>query len=74
VIKHNPSKKYSRKRAVAERYGVSERTVDRWVEFGKLPAPVYLPGSRIPLFAEDGLDELDSRATTRAPLATPAAA
>ena len=63
--KHSPSNKYSRKRAVAARYGVSERTIDRWVELMKLPPPVYLPGSRIPLFAEEGLDEFDRQATTR---------
>jgi predicted DNA-binding transcriptional regulator AlpA len=59
------NKKFLRKRSVADRYGVSERTVDRWVDLGRLPKPVYLPGSRIPLFAEDGLDEHDRRATTR---------
>ena len=74
---HNiSSKKYLRKRSVADRYGVVERTVDRWVDLGRLPQPVYLPGSRIPLFAEDGLDEHDRRATVRSrePLtASPAA-
>jgi predicted site-specific integrase-resolvase len=67
VNKHNPSKKYSRKRAVAERYGVSERTVDRYVEVGRLPAPVYLPGSRIPLYEESALEECDRKAAARQP-------
>jgi predicted DNA-binding transcriptional regulator AlpA len=64
---HDPSKKYSRKSAVARRYGVSERTVDRYVREGRLPKPVYLPGSRIPLFAETELEEAERLAAVRAP-------
>jgi predicted DNA-binding transcriptional regulator AlpA len=60
---HDPSKKYMRKSAVAKRYGVSERSIDRWCKIGKLPPPVYLPGGRIPLFAEDELDTWDRQAT-----------
>jgi predicted DNA-binding transcriptional regulator AlpA len=75
-VNNSSSKKYLRKKRVADRYGVVERTVDRWVELNRLPKPVYLPGSRIPLFAEDELDEHDRRATARLrePLAAPAAA
>jgi predicted DNA-binding transcriptional regulator AlpA len=64
-VNNRTSKKYLRKKGTADRYGVSERTIDRWVELGRLPPPVYLPGSRIPLFAEDGLDEHDRSATPR---------
>jgi DNA-binding transcriptional MerR regulator len=32
--------------AVASRYGVSDRTVDRWVEAGVLPKPMYIQGRR----------------------------
>jgi predicted site-specific integrase-resolvase len=63
VNKHNSTKKYLRKQGVADRYSVNPRTVDRWVADGILPPPIYLPGGRIPLFAEDGLDAHDRRAT-----------
>jgi hypothetical protein len=64
--KHSPSnkqKRYLRKRQVAARYGdVHERSVDRWRHNGRIPQPIYLPGSRIPLWSEDALDENDRRA------------
>jgi predicted DNA-binding transcriptional regulator AlpA len=67
VDKHNPTRKYSRKRAVAQRFSVSERTVDRYVAEGRLPRPVYLPGSRIPLFEETALEEFERLAAVRTP-------
>ena len=33
-------------RAVCARYGISDRTVDRWVEASVLPKPVYIQGRR----------------------------
>jgi predicted DNA-binding transcriptional regulator AlpA len=60
---HIRSKRYLRKTAVAERYSVDERTVDRMAKDGRIPAPKYLPGSRIPIWDEDGLDANDRRAT-----------
>jgi predicted DNA-binding transcriptional regulator AlpA len=33
-------------RAVCARYGISDRTVDRWVEAGELPKPMYIQGRR----------------------------
>jgi predicted DNA-binding transcriptional regulator AlpA len=33
-------------RAICARYGVSDRTIDRWVEAGELPKPVYIQGRR----------------------------
>ena len=33
-------------RAVCARYGISDRTVDRWVDAGDLPKPVYIQGRR----------------------------
>jgi predicted DNA-binding transcriptional regulator AlpA len=57
------NKKYLRKKAVADRYGVDPRSIDRWVVLGKLPAPIYLPGGRIPLFAEDEIEAWDRQAT-----------
>jgi len=59
-------KRYLRKREVAERYGdVHERSIDRMRQDGRIPQPVYLPGSRIPLWDEDALDENDRRAVVR---------
>ena len=40
--KHKKSKKYLRKKAVAERYGVNDRTIDRMAKDKRLPAPFYL--------------------------------
>jgi predicted site-specific integrase-resolvase len=62
-----------RKAAVAERYGVDERTVDRWKLDGRLPAPHYR--GRLPLWREDELEHLDRKAVvaarTRPVVATP---
>jgi predicted DNA-binding transcriptional regulator AlpA len=69
LSKHDPLRKYSRKSAVAARYGVSERTIDRYVQEGRLPRPVYLPGSRIPLFEETALEECERLAAARPPVA-----
>src|SRR5215475_3426947 len=37
---HRP-KMYLRKKAVAERYGCHERTVDRMAEDGRIPSPIH---------------------------------
>lgn len=55
------SKKYLRKAAVAERYSIDERTVDRMASDGRLPPPVYI--ARFPLWDEDQLDARDRAAT-----------
>jgi hypothetical protein len=57
------AKKYLRKAGVAARYDVDERTVDRMKLDGRIPLPKYLPGSRIPLWAESELDANDRAAT-----------
>jgi len=57
------SRKYLRKRGVAERYAVDIRTIDRMHSDGRIPPPKYLPGSRIPLWSEAELDASDRRAT-----------
>jgi predicted DNA-binding transcriptional regulator AlpA len=50
------TKQFLRKRQVAARYGgITERAVDKMVAQGRLPKPVYLNGSRFPLW---DLDEL----------------
>jgi len=60
------SKRYLRKKAVAERYSCSNRQVDRMSEDGRLPKPFYLPNSKFPLWAEHELDENDRQAATMA--------
>jgi hypothetical protein len=57
------SRRYLRKRQVALRYGVDERTVDRMAKDGRLPPYIYLPGSKLPLQDEDELDRRDDAAT-----------
>ena len=59
--KHSKPKRYFRKRGVAERYGVHERSVDRMKDDGRLPPPDFYIG-RFPLWGEDTLDESDRRA------------
>jgi hypothetical protein len=63
VNKHHKhkSKKYLRKKAVAERYSCDERTVDRMAEDGRLPPPDFYNG-RFPLWGEDTLDASDRAA------------
>jgi hypothetical protein len=63
--KHRPTgknRRFLRKRAVAARYSVDERTVDRMTKDGRLPPYIYLPGSRLPLQDEGELDALDDAA------------
>jgi predicted DNA-binding transcriptional regulator AlpA len=55
------SKKYLRKKAVAERYSCDERTVDRMKLDGRIPPPIYL-GNKFPLWEEAALDESDRKA------------
>jgi predicted DNA-binding transcriptional regulator AlpA len=33
-------------KGVCSRYGRSDRTIDRWVETGELPKPIYIRGLR----------------------------
>lgn len=54
------STKFLRKRAVAERYSVNPRTVERMILDGRLPKPLYR-GTRFPLWKESDLDESDRR-------------
>jgi hypothetical protein len=52
------SKKFLNVRAVCARYSnVSDRTVDRWVQAGILPKPIYIQKQRY--WPEDLLDEHD---------------
>ena len=47
-------------RALQERYGVVDRTIDRWVESGVLPQPM-----RINKIRYWDLDEIEARDTQR---------
>jgi predicted DNA-binding transcriptional regulator AlpA len=58
------TKKYVRKAGVSRRYGVHDRSVDRWSLDGRLPKPIYK--GRIPLWDEAELDALDRAATVKA--------
>lgn len=64
-------KKFLRKQAVAERYGIDERTVDRMKDDGRIPKPHYR--GRWPIWAEDELDASD-RAAALLPRPTHASA
>jgi hypothetical protein len=57
------SKKFLRKQSVADRYDVDERTVDRMKQDGRIPPPIYR--GRLPMWAEDKLDESDRAAALR---------
>jgi hypothetical protein len=48
-----------RKRDVAKRYRIVERSVDRWSSDGRLPAPVHR--GKIPLWDEGELDKCDRK-------------
>lgn len=54
------AKKFLRKRAVAERYSVNIRTIERMSEDGRLPRPVYR--GKFPLWDEAQLDISDRQA------------
>ena len=58
-------KQYLRKRQMAARYSCHERSVERMARDGQVPPPIYLPGSRIPLWEVGELDASDRRAATR---------
>ena len=51
------SKQFLRKRGVAARYCVDERTVDRMKLDGRIPPPIYR--GRMPLWDTDELDASD---------------
>jgi hypothetical protein len=67
-------RRYLRKRQVAARYGVDERTVDRMAKDGRLPPYIYLPGSKLPLQDEDELDRRDDAAAAARTTGKPVAA
>jgi hypothetical protein len=52
-------KRWYRKAQVAERYGVSGRTIERAVQDGRLPPPKYPLGDKFPYWDGDDLDAHD---------------
>jgi hypothetical protein len=59
------AKKWLRTEAVCERYGnVVPRSIERAVKDGRLPAPEYPLGNKIPFWDEEKLDEHDRGITT----------
>jgi hypothetical protein len=52
--------KYIGSGAVAARYNKHQRTIDRWVETGELPPPVYISKRR-----HWAVEELDARDAAR---------
>lgn len=51
------NRKYLGARAVCTRYDIADRTLDRWVETGELPKPIYISGRRF--WDRDALDHKD---------------
>jgi len=50
------TKQWYGKRKVAERYGCSMRTVERWVKLGRFPKPVRMPNGR-DYWADETIEE-----------------
>jgi predicted DNA-binding transcriptional regulator AlpA len=50
------------------RYGRSDRTIDRWIESGELPQPIYIRGLRY--WDEEDLDQRDEARKAKAVAAT----
>lgn len=60
-----PENRKLQTRALCARYGVTTRTIDRWVETGVLPQPFRI--NRVRYWHESDVEELDkSRATAAA--------
>ena len=64
-------KTFLRKRQVAARYNITTRSVDRWSQDGRLPAPMFR--GRVPLWDLDRLEADDLAAATAARAAADAA-
>jgi predicted DNA-binding transcriptional regulator AlpA len=54
-------KKYLNARELCTRYGRADRTIDRWVEAGVLPQPIYIQRQR---YWDEA--EIDARDAARA--------
>jgi hypothetical protein len=50
-------RKRIRRHGLAEHFDVNIRTIDAWARRGVLPAPHYLPGSKVPLWFVDEVED-----------------
>jgi hypothetical protein len=57
-----PDATWLRKSSVARRYGVSERSIDRKVDAGRLPKPRFPIGKNLPLWSRLELEAHDEQA------------
>jgi hypothetical protein len=55
------AREYLRKKSVADRYDICPRTVDRATRAGRLPAPEFPLGNKVPMWSRRKLDEHDRR-------------
>jgi hypothetical protein len=62
VLPAKPDATWLRKSSVAGRYGISERSVDRKVDAGKLPRPKFPIGKNLPLWSRLELEAHDEQA------------
>jgi len=62
VLPARPDAVWLRKAHVAGWYGISERSVDRKVDAGKLPKPEFPLGDNLPLWRKAELEAHDSAA------------
>jgi phage terminase Nu1 subunit (DNA packaging protein) len=58
IKQQNQPRKRIRRGKLAELFCVNIRTIDGWAKRGVIPAPHYMPGSRIPLWFEDQIPNL----------------
>jgi len=58
------TRKRWRRKALAELFGVNDRTIDGWAKKGILPPPHYLDGSPIPFWFDDEIAAASIRAKT----------
>ena len=63
MIPKSTTRRWLRKRQVRTRYGeISDRALERAVKAGRIPAPEFPTGSRVPMWREDLLDLNDHAA------------
>lgn len=62
MLAPTPHRKFLTKRAVAQRYSVTPRTVERWAQTGALRPADQTINNR-PYWSEDGLDADDRQRT-----------
>lgn len=57
------------KRALAQRYGVHEGTLDRWTREGRFPTPIKIAGAKgVCRWPSDVIEGFEAQATVERPL------